>query len=117
MAMTTTESVEVVSLQNDILVSDQVIVAPCGGMGEIEGNVAYTAPPAGPPKLEFSADNVNYDSTQNATVDASAAPGITLYKFDKIQIDDWKFARITIPATPGGAVVRGGVRILPIEEA
>jgi hypothetical protein len=116
MAMTTTRPVQIVRLlSSDTLVAPLVLEVPCDGMGRVVGNIGYDAVVAAP-TIEFSEDDLNWDSIQSATVDATAAAGITLYRFD-IAIGAWKFVRITIPNPPGGNFVRGGARLLPVEEA
>jgi len=116
MTMTTTKPVEVFRSNGESLTTDLVLEVPCSGMGAIEGKLAYTAAPASAPTLEFSMNNVDWDSAQSATLDGTAVT-VTLYQFDKIKVSDWKFARITIPLIAAPDVVRGGVRILPVEEA
>jgi len=115
MAMTTTRPIKLVKLSNaDAVPAPLVLEYPCDGMGRLVGDFAYTAPVVAP-TIEFSLDNLNWDSTQTAAVDFTAAAGITLWKFD-LDVRAWKALRITIPAPGVGQSVRGSARLLPVEE-
>ena len=115
MPMTTTRPIKIVRLSNaDVLLAPMVLEVPCDGMGRIVVDLAYTAPVLAP-TIEFSMDGLNWDSAQLAAVDATAAVGITLWKFD-LEIKDWKVTRLTIPPPGVGQFVRGGARFLPVEE-
>ncbi len=115
MTMTTTKPIKVVKLSNaDTLSVPLVLEIPCDGMGRIVGDFAYTAAPSAGPTIAFSEDNLNWDSTQSAQVDVTAAPGITLYRFD-LDIRAWTAVQLTIQ-NPSSGFVRGSARLLPVEE-
>lgn len=88
-----------------------IVAAPCGGMAAIVGSIGYTGgAPATLPTIEFSDDGLNWDSTQLATLDATAAAGVTLYSFN-IAVRAWRFVRVRIfaPITR----IRGFVELRP----
>ena len=116
MAMTTTRPVKLVTLSNaDTVLAPIVLEIPCDGMGRVVANFAYTAPVIAP-TIEFSMDNLNWDSgPQSAAVDNTAAAGITLWRLD-LEIRAWKSLRLTITAPGVGQSVRGSARLLPVEE-
>lgn len=92
-------------------VGPDVVVAPCGAMAAVVGSIGYTGgAPATLPTIEFSDDGLNWDSTQVATVDGTAAVGVTLYSFN-IAVRAWRFVRLRIfaPVTR----IRGFVELRP----
>jgi hypothetical protein len=115
MAMTTTRPIKLVKLSSaDVVLVPIVLEVPCDGMGRIVGDFAYSVPVVAP-TIEFSMDNLNWDSAQTAAVDNTAAAGITLWKLD-LEVRAWKAVRLTIPASGAGQSVRGSARLLPVEE-
>ena len=89
----------------------RVAYAPCGGMDNTNGKVAYSGgAPASAPLIEFSMNGSDWDVGQRAGLDASAAAGITAYVWS-IQIESWLFMRLTVQPPVGSC--RGAGRISP----
>jgi hypothetical protein len=115
MALSTYESMGIfeVNESSTTFTADRQVVAPCGGMDQFEGEIAYSGgAPATPPTLEFGFNGVTFVATLAAPAGLNPAPGITLYAWN-IPVNRYLFVRLTVPKPAGGGTCQGGAGLRP----
>jgi len=111
--LTTKDSTQIFAVNEAVatFATQRQVVAPCGGMENVNGNIAYAGgAPTSAPLIEFSRDGTNWDAAQTSGLDPQAAAGITGYSWS-IQIESWLFVRLTVQPPVGSC--RGAAKVDP----